>query len=367
VKAEKFIEKFGLRQMRMIGGELRQKMDEDCIRKFVDGDPSATSKYLDWMLHQAGGGRDVLDRAMTQWSKGEHGEPSLRTQIRECYISQRISGWKDDLGNPVPPVSEEDAEKLWEANENEMKWYHIYGDEDYVTQGGFGFYRSWPGPDGRYSVIVDAVQRFHRHSTALRAKGRSTDLSLWNYPSITSLLVVLKDVTAAELKASVDYDLVYSDEWVQVYCPYNIGASLKLGIVKWCTSSESMFMSALGGEGKNRWKEYANESALYYCHFRNIPNDVNIPTKHVAVQVEFYSKSKATERVPNEFVNAPISCAKYWDAEDKSHTLAEFLAALVLRNYTRYSHMASFRAALTAIEAHFRKFNRGRVVTDFSP
>ena len=353
MKADKIIEKFGLRQVRVIGGKLGQKMEEDCIRMFVDGDPSGTFKYLEWMFYQAGGGGEVLHRTMTQWSEGEHGEPSLHDQIRYSFLSQRANGWTDDLGTPIQRVTAEAATAAWEVQEEEMKWYHVYGDEDYVMQGGFGFYRSWPGPDDRYAIIVDTVRRFHRHQQALRVKGRSTDLNLGNYPTLASLLVVLKDVTAAELKEDVDYDLVYSDEWVQVYCPYNIGASLKLGISKWCTANESMFMSALAGEGKNRWKEYAGESALYYCHFRNCHSGSKI--RHVAIQIVLNSGSKA------------VSQAKYWDADDKANTLSEFLAALSLCPHIRMDHMTSFQAATNAVAEHFRQFNRGRLVTNFSP
>jgi len=359
VRADKIIEKFGLRQIRTIHGKSCQKMDEACIRKFVQSDPSGTAKYLEWMFYQAGGGKSKLDRSMKQWNEGEHGEPSLKEQLRNLFVTTRMGFWKDDNGSDVSPVTKPVAEADWEREEPRMMWYHVYGDEEYVEQGCFGFYRCWPGANECYDLIVDAVRRFHKHSAALRARGHSTDLSLLNYPDLADLQLILKDVTAAELKSDVDYDLVYSDEWVQVYCPYNIGASLKLGHNKWCTANESMFLDALSGGGKNRWKEYASVSALYYCHFKNVPDGV-VP-KHVAVQVSFPGVA-ATDNDPKRLV----AYAKYWDTEDKSHSLEEFLRSIGGCAAMRLQHLNSFNHAILAIVQHYGEFNRKRVVTNFS-
>mgnify|MGYP007070556602 FL=1 len=238
--------------------------------------------------------------------------------------------------------------------------YHVFGDEEYVEQGCFGFYHCWPGANECYELIVDAVRRFHKHSAALRAKGRSTDLTIANYPDLADLQAVLKDVTAAELKADVDYDVVYSDEYVQVFCPYNIGASLKLGHTKWCTSNESMFLQALTGSGKNRWKEYASGSALYYCHFRDVPEGVM--TKHVAIQVLFPGVTMHMDTEPKRMV----AYAKYWDTEDKSHSLEEFLKEAGKCAAMRIQHLNSFNYAILAVVEHYREFDRKRVVMNFS-
>lgn len=363
MKTDKIIEKFGLRELRVIRGQLGQKMDESCIQQFVKGDPSGTGKYLEWMLYQAGGGKLKLDRSLKQWQEGEHNEPSLRDQLRDCWITTRTGEWKDDLGNDMKPVSREVALQDWEQKEEALKWYHVYGDEEYIEQGCFGFYRKWPGGNEQYSTIVEAVRRFHRHTQALKAKGKSIDLSLATYPNLTDLLQALKDVAAAELKADVDYDLVYSDEYLQVYCPYNIGASLKFGVSKWCTANESMFLSALGGEGKNRWKEYAGVSALYYCHFRNMPDVPATPAKHVAVQVNY----QPVDAAQMDGANLAVAYAKYWDSEDKSNSLEEFLNVLTASRAARAQHLSSFKCAINAIAQHYGKFDRERIVTNFSP
>jgi hypothetical protein len=260
----------------------------------------------------------------------------------------------------MTPVPRHVAEEEWDREERRMRDYHVFGDEEYVEQGCFGFYRCWPGANECYELIVDAVQRFHKHSATLRAKGRSTDLTIYNYPDLADLQVVLKDVTAAELKADVDYDVVYSDEYIQVFCPYNIGASLKLGHTKWCTANESMFLQALTGSGKNRWKEYASISALYYCHFKDVPEGAM--TKHVAIQVLFPGVEACFGTDPKRMV----AYAKYWDTEDKSHSLEEFLKEAGKCQAIRLQHLNSFNHAILAVVEHYREFNRQRVVTNFS-
>jgi hypothetical protein len=335
-------------------------MEESCIRRFVEGDPSGTAKYLEWMLYQAGGGKSKLDRSVKQWSEGEHGEPSLKEQLRTLFVTSRMNHWVDDSGKPMLPVPMHLAGAEWDRGERRMMDYHVFGDEEYVEQGCFGFYRCWPGANECYELIVDAVRRFYKHSAALRAKGHSTDLTVANYPDLADLQAVLKEVTAAELKADADYDVVYSDEYVQVFCPYNIGASLKLGHNKWCTSNETMFLQALSGSGKNRWKEYASVSALYYCHFRNVPEGA--VTKHVAIQVLFPDVDITQAIDPKRLV----AYAKYWDTNDKSHSLEEFLKEAGKCAVMRLQHLNSFNHAILAIVDHCRKFNRKRVVTNFS-
>jgi hypothetical protein len=367
VKADKIIEKFGLREPRLIRGKCGQKMDEDCIQRFVRGDPSLSCKYLEWMLYQAGGGKSKLDRSSKQWQDGEHGEPSLRQQLRECWIKARVEGYKDDIGVAVKPVTLVEATADWEANEDDLRRYHVYGDEEYIEQGCFGFYQSWPGANGHYETILNSVQRFHRHAAALRAKGNSTDLSLSEYPNLSDLLSALRDVAAAELKADVDCDSVYEDDWVRVYCPYNVGASLKHGIAKWCTANESMFLQALTGEGKNRWKEYAATSALYYCHFKRMQADKSTHLNHVAIQIDFGFTPSNAPVSTKEGSRSAVAYAKYWDADDQSHSLAEFLDLLSKSYLTHPNHMTAFRGAITAIAEHYRVIDKGRYVTNFSP
>jgi len=356
MKADQIIEKFGLRDLCVVNGVLGQKMDEGCIQRFVENDPSKTGKYLEWMLYQAGGGVCRLDRSTVQWENGEHKEPALREQLKAAWIEDLVKGYKDDNGVDVPPISQEEAEKKWAEDEPALKRLHIYGDEDYVQHGCFGFYRNWPGRNNLYPEIVKLVERFHRHRAALKAQGKSIDLSLKTYPNLPDLAKALENISAAEIRAIQDYDVIFKSEWLLVSCPYTVGASLRLGIPKWCTSNESGFLSALSGGGKNRWKEYAEHHALYYCRFRKLAKPAAFPVDYVAIQVPFCSN---VPLVPT------FTGANYWDADDKSSDLNGWLAKMTRHPCMTLDHVQSFKDALQAMIDHFKQFPKERLVLNF--
>jgi hypothetical protein len=357
VKADKIIEKFALRAPCVIGGKAGQKMDEECIQRFISGDPSGRGKYLEWMLFQAGGGKTKYERALDQWKTGNHGEESVSTQLRHIWIKDAMEGYRDDNGNPVKPVTQAEAEESWKQHEKELRTQHVYGDEDYLAYGGFGFYRSWPGKNSLYELIVKTVGRFHRHQDVLKTQGKSLDLNVKSYPNLSDLLFALKDITANELMRDLDYDVVYRDDYLAVVCPFNIGASLKFGIPKWCTSNESMFISALSGQGTNRWHEYASISALYYFRFKGMAA-YGHPVNACAVQMNFEPSDTGLDQ--------RIADAAYWDAEDKSFNLREWLSAMTTNPAVTLDHIASFKSAIKEMKTHFQNFPRDRVVTTFS-
>lgn len=357
MKADQIIDKFALRATCTVGGKKGQKMDEACIQRFVKGDPSGRGKYLEWMLFQAGGGKARYDKSIQQWSMGSHGEESIRDQLRKVWIDDAVSGFRDDFGNPVKPVSLEEAERSWAENEESLRKQHVFGDEDYSSFGGFAFHRSWPGKGDLYELIVSSVQRFHRHQQTLRAKGKSTDLCLHQYPNLTDLLIALKDITAQELKEDLDYDVVYKDNYLAVVCPFNIGASLKFGIDKWCTANESMFLQALSGEGINRWHEYASRSSLYYFRFKQM-DKFGFPFNACAVELRWEMDS-------TKGIEKQISEANYWDAEDEPRNLREWLNKMATNKSVTIQHMKSFKAAVQKMKEHYRNFPRSRVVTSF--
>src|SRR4051794_36934698 len=104
-RANEVIEKYGLRENCSVRGVVGQKMDEDCIRQFVAGDPSGNGKYIGWMLLQAGGGQERLDKSEGQWDKGDHGEQPVRETLRKHYIEDAVHGYTDDTSKQVHPVT----------------------------------------------------------------------------------------------------------------------------------------------------------------------------------------------------------------------------------------------------------------------
>jgi hypothetical protein len=312
-RANESVEKYGLRDMCSVRGKVGQKMDEDCIQRFIAGDPSGNGKYTEWMLLQAGGGVDRLKKSVAQWEKGDHGEAPIQDTLRDQFVADAVKGYTDDNGKTVDPVSKESARAAWATREEEhYKYQHIYGDEEYALTG-FGFFRSWPGNNNLYEQIVQAVQRFHRYQAKLKTMGKSLDLNHYDYPNLTDLLSALVDITFLEIKNSLDFDLVYEDDVLQVVCPFNIGASLKFGHLKWCTSNESMMKQAVAGQGPNRWKEYAKDSALLYCTFK-LTKMGETSVCQIAVQAPFSATGKAVW--------------KYYDTTDACHSEAEVIYRL---------------------------------------
>lgn len=342
------IEKYGLRDACVIRGAAGQKMDDDCIQKFVEADPSGNGKYLDWMFLQAGGGQERMDRSITQWEKGDHGEAPVRDTIRDHYVKDAVKGYKDENGRAVRPVTEAVALDIW--NNHEEKYYrlqHIFGDEEYALTG-FGFYRSWPGHNQIYEQIVQSVHRFHRYQQKLKSMSKSIDLNAKNYPNLRDLMEALCDITVLEIKNHLDFDTVYEDDRIVVICPLNIGASLKFGHQKWCTANESMFKQAVSGTGQNRWKEYAKDGALYYARFKNHPASVvETPVQQVAIQTN----------------HGKIGVWKFFDTGDTSHD-HEVVKKMVWEAFgSLYTH--AWESALHSVSLHLKNYPKSRLNLEF--
>lgn len=340
------IDKYGLREVTSVRGVLGQKMDEDCIQQFIDGDPSGNGKYLDWMILQAGGGKERLDKSLLQWEKGDHGDQPVRDTLRRRYIEDAVAGYKDENGKHVPPVTEAEAIRLWEEKDEQLfRDYHVYGDEEY-TLTGFGFYRSWPGNNSHYEQIIQAVSRFHRYQQKLKSMEKSVDLNVINYPNLRNLQEVLADITFLEIKNELCHDIVFEDDNLVVICPFNIGSSMKFGHQKWCTANESMFKTACAGAGPNRWKEYAKDAALYYCRFKASRAETAI--SQVAIQAPFKSNTGTW---------------KFFDTADTSHSESE--ASGMISEGIGFKGMKSWRHALDAVTAHHKSYPKSKLNLEF--
>lgn len=349
-RANDVVAKYGLRDNCTVRGELGQKMAEECIQKFVEADPSGNGKYLDWMILQAGGGQERLDRSTAQWEKGDHGEAPVRDTLRDHYIRDAVKGYKDEDGRPVAPVTEAVAIEQWNAHGQEhFRLQHIYGDEEYALTG-FGFYRAWPGHNQLYEQIVQSVQRFNRYQQKLKSMGKSIDLNAKNYPNLRDLMEALCDITVLEIKNHMDFDTVYEDDALVVICPYNIGASIKFGHQKWCTANESMFKQAVGGQGANRWKEYAKDTPLYYVRFKNSPSFATETTvQQVAIQCTHASKSGSW---------------KFFDTADNAH--AEGAATNLVHSAFGSRISDSWGKALRCVYDHLKHYPKSRLNVEFT-
>lgn len=344
-RIEKAIKKYGLRDSCSVSGIEGQKMEEDCIQRFVKGDPSGTGKYLDWMLFQAGGGQEQMDRSLRQWQIGEGAERPVSESLRNYFLA-RIK---------LPP---EEALAKWESEyKDEFRKNFIYGDEDY-TLTGFGFYRKWSAND-RYADIVATIKMFHKHIHSLKDKHVRTDLTPENYPTLESLKEVLCEAAMKEVLEDIRYDTVYDDAYLNVVCPLNIGASVKFGHPKWCTSNVSMFEAAYTGDAANRWKEYASHSGLFYCLFKPSPNAA------MTIAMKNRDITKFAVQVPL----CDLSTFEWtlYNSEDKSLIINDFSVnlGLLAREHDGTCYCDSFGVAIEKIKSYMRKFDIDRVSTDF--
>ena len=63
-RLKEIADKYGLDNPCVVNDAPGRKMDGDCFRRFVEGDPSGNLKYLDWMIFQAGGGEQKFEKSV---------------------------------------------------------------------------------------------------------------------------------------------------------------------------------------------------------------------------------------------------------------------------------------------------------------
>lgn len=357
MKTDPIIDFFHLRDATLREGETGQKMDEECIRKFVFGDPSKHCKYLRWMLYQAGGGGKRLKTSINIWQNGEKDEPSLREVVKRAWIKFQMDGYTDQsTGEIHAPATKEEAEKSWAAEEPQLRADFVFGDLDHYRQGGFGFCKTADESEGRYDAIIDAVQKFHKYSDTLRAWKVPMDLTIANYPEVKDLQVALSHALMAHTRKELDHDILVDNDLLRVVCPYTVGSSLKYGIDKWCTANETeiarnIFQTQTPGIQESAWQTTLKYSILYYCMFK-----CTVPV-HLAIQVSHSEAKNASDNV---------LYSRFWDSGDNSHTLENTLRTLENNAFISLDHLREFKKALRLVSEHAVNFDKSRVITVWS-
>ena len=326
-RVEFVIQKYRLAELTFIEAEQDGKklghgklLSDDALQKFMDGDPSGNFKYLDWMLFQAGGGQDSMVKSLQLWDGENATDPnSLCNQCRTDFIEEQVKGYTDDQGVHHAPVTYAEAEAAWKRWEERSKFEFIMGDQDVASEDGYGFHRNWPGKDGQYLKIVNAVklwhlaqpkllaqnQRYHRY-TALKqlpARNYSNDDAIfmrkcaettmpsevvldiyagWKpkeysqagavYKGLNDLLRCLADVRKMQILRDIRFEQIYEDYAVKVICPLTIGASIKYGIGKWCVCNRSEFGRSFEthatGLTEGNWQRYNKTGPLVFLSWK---------------------------------------------------------------------------------------------------
>ena len=293
-------------------------MADETFQHFLDSDPSGNFKYLDWLLFQAGGGQDAMDKSLALWNgQGDADPNSLRNQCRADFIEEQVKGFTDDQGYHAP-VKRDVAEQAWTRIEERSKFEFLMGDQDVALEEGYGFYRYWPGKNKHYDKIVNAIKLWHMAQPKLLAQNQRyerwqrlkqqapplwtkddeafmrrcqdsappplVDLDIYTgwkpkeysqtgaaYKHMNDLLRVLADVRRMQILRDIRHEKIYEDERVTAICPLTIGASIKYGIGKWCTCNRTEFDRSFDARGmttETNWQRYNRMGPLVFLSWK---------------------------------------------------------------------------------------------------
>jgi len=316
-RVEFVVQKYRLGEMTFIEAEENSKklgngklLADETLQEFIRADPSGNNKYLDWMIFMAGGGQDAMEKSMTLWNgEGKDDINSLRNQCRQDFIEEQTKGFTES-GVYNKPVTKAEAEAAWDRWETRAKFEFLMGDQDVAIEDGYGFFRHWPGRDGAYQKIVNAVKLWHMAQPKLLAQNQryrqmknimeaggpknsgekkflevnhalKGEVALdiyagWKpkeysqtaavYKTLNELLHVLADVRRMQILRDVLYEVIYESDHLLAVCPLTVGASIKFGIGKWCVCNKTDFDRSFDPRqaSNNHWKTYCGRGPLVF-------------------------------------------------------------------------------------------------------
>jgi hypothetical protein len=308
-------------------------MSEEAFCAFVRLDPSGNCKYLEWMIFQAGGGQSAMAKMHRMWA-GDSRQDKLGQgdAIRTDFLESSLRGFVDEHCRYHPPVDQATAIAMWNNTVRARKYceFHV-GDEDVAAEGGFGFRRHWAP---LYDSIVETVKLWHSqqaalkaHNEALRTAGQAQieldiyakwsfsdyDQSTAVYGNLADLQKALRSVQWKKALLDVRYDTVYEDELLHVICPLTVGASVRYGVDKWCTSNTTNMQESLTGDCpiKSHWENYLGQGPVVYWCWK-------IPMPPYLWRMALHLKTGELRKLPGDFhkrcawinaLNTPEACA----------------------------------------------------------
>lgn len=238
------------------------KMEESCIRKLLDADPSL--RWTRWIFEMAAGG----DRARTASLKALG---SLKT----WFIEERVNGYYNSVDKKdYPPISKADAEAAWQETEADYLNVLVWSDQDAVDKvGAHGFYQKWPGgPSEIYAKVVSVVELFLALEDKIVEMNADYHASLDpnSYKSVEAVGEVNRRVQRFFASKKVRDDLrvarVYKSDLVEVIVPLSYAAAVRYGCAKWSWAEPSQFENLLTAEHSfaDPWKTAASKYIYVY-------------------------------------------------------------------------------------------------------
>lgn len=233
-------------------------MDGSALAQIIKADTTPNKEWLDWMLFQAGGGKEARRKS----------EQAIE-QLKERFIDERVRGFRDGQGTYHDAVPEKEARERWQAAEARFREVLMVGDQDMEEKlHVFGYHRHWPGAHRLYERVTQAVNTFLK----LRKKAiamnkfyekegqteKMINLDQKAYETIESVEAANKKIerfyASREARQDIRYNTVYDDDYVRVIVPLTYAAAVEYGNSNWQWSNRKNFEDRLEGTGQS-WND----------------------------------------------------------------------------------------------------------------
>lgn len=250
-------------------------MDPGAMQRLIDADRTPDKHWLRWIFFQAGGGQRAKEQS----------EKAL-DRVKKRFIEERINGFQHPrTKEEFPPVSQEEAERRWEAVKDEFVAVTDCADQDAVEHlSVFGFFRHWPGQGEIYEKTVNTITEFQDIFPKLLKM--NSELAMESRPELPTepdqipTLEAMQQITAkvdryfASKKARTDIreDTIYSDDYIVAVAPLTYAAAVKYGHDEWAWANRAKFDEVLSGETSaynDQWKSNTAHGKIYvYLMFK---------------------------------------------------------------------------------------------------
>lgn len=239
-----------------------EKVAPEVVDQLFAADQSPDHRWSDWIFEQAGGGSTGHDQ----------------TEHHLNYLKQRF------IHQYTP--------EAWAQAETDFRESMRSADQDVMMKmrGCFGYFRNWPGRDGIYPKVADAVTKFQRQEAALLEMNQELEQNgqsvlaadpeaIGELKSLVEVNVKVSNWIAAK-RVRMDYRVatwkkektIYSDDFVTAIAPLTYAAAVKYGFDTWDVSSRAKFTKVAQGDiHSNPWDSFiAHDGFMVFIHF-NVP------------------------------------------------------------------------------------------------
>lgn len=261
-------------------------LDPEVIDRFLKADHTPAKEWLDWMLFQAGGGKEAERRS----------EQSV-TYAYENFMDDRKQGYRDASGKHHAPIDTKKAkakgfnslngylEALWKEAEGAYRKLLSVGDQDLVEKFGiFGYYRHWPGQNREYEKIAGAISKFTGMAKKIQQYNRevsrtggtliSTNPAMYsNADEVNKVTNQAERYFASKIvRKDIRWDTIYADDFVEVEAPLTYASAVRRGWHEWSWASPENFEQNVMSDTPNQWQDYWRTSTgkdkKVYVHIR---------------------------------------------------------------------------------------------------